>query len=54
VTEFWDYGCTVQISAPSDLTARDSPSLGEIARDLWRQRRDYKRASRRVMNQTDA
>jgi hypothetical protein len=41
VTEFWDYGCEVQITAPTNLTT-EAPPLREIARDLWRMRREYK------------
>ena len=44
--ELWDYGCDVQISAPPDpITNRDDPSWSEIARDLWRLKREYKPTS---------
>jgi hypothetical protein len=42
LTELWHFGSDVQIAAPSDVS-RDGASLGEIAGDLWRIRRDYKR-----------
>ena len=43
VTELWDYGCDVQIAAPSELVTADGGSLRELARDLWKQRREYNR-----------
>jgi hypothetical protein len=46
VTELWDYGCEVQIAAPSELVTPDSGSLRELARDLWKKRREHKQESR--------
>jgi len=41
--EFWDYGCEVDISAPTKLIDSSDTSLLTIARDLWRMKRDYKK-----------
>jgi hypothetical protein len=45
-TEFWDYGCSVEISAPTNLTDSSGKSMLDIVRDLWRIRRKYKREHR--------
>jgi hypothetical protein len=46
ILELWDYDCPVQIAAPTDLLERGETSLTNIACDLWRIRRDYKRRHR--------
>lgn len=43
--ELWDYGCDVHISAPPDPITNCGPSWSEIARDLWRLKREYKPTS---------
>jgi hypothetical protein len=40
--EFWDYGCPAEIAAPSAFIDRTGASCFDIARDLWRMRREYK------------
>ena len=40
VTEFWDYGCEAQISAPTELIDPSDTSLRTIVRDLRHRKRD--------------
>jgi hypothetical protein len=42
LTEFWDYGCEIEISAPTNLIDSSDTSMLDIANDLWRMRRKYK------------
>lgn len=48
VTDFWDYGCHTEISAPTKLRDLGETSRFAIARDLWRMRRDYKKRHRQT------
>jgi hypothetical protein len=43
VTEFWDYGYSVEISAPTNVIDSADTSMLDIIKDLWRMRRRYKR-----------
>ncbi len=40
VIELWDYGCEVEITAPTDFT--EHAPLRNAVRELWRKRRQYK------------
>jgi hypothetical protein len=42
-TEFWDYSCSVEISAPTNLIDSSDTSMLDIVKDLWRMRRDYRK-----------
>lgn len=42
IIEFWDYGCEVEIAAPTDLISEGTP-IRQIARDLRRMRHQSKR-----------
>lgn len=47
ITELWDYGCDVEITVPTDLIdASGGASLRRIVSELWKMRREYKRAQR--------
>ena len=48
VTDLWDYGCQVDIRAPTDLLDPAGTPLREIGRDLWRMRREYKQRNRQA------
>lgn len=49
VIDLWDYGCQVEISAPTNLIDTEgAPGFRAIARDLWRMRRDYRQLSRQA------
>jgi hypothetical protein len=45
VTEFWAYGCHVEISAPSELIDPSTVSLADIVRETRAAKREYKRKS---------
>lgn len=47
VIEFWDYGCDVEIIAPTNLIDSSDTSMRDIFKDLWSMRRDYKQTHRR-------
>jgi hypothetical protein len=42
ITEFWDYGCDVEISVPTNLIDMSDTSMRDIIKDLWQMRRRYK------------
>jgi hypothetical protein len=46
VLEFWDYGCEVDITAPTNLIDTSDSSLRKIVRDLWRMKREYQKRTR--------
>jgi hypothetical protein len=46
VIDLWDYGCSVEVTAPTDLRDPAETSLLDIARDLWQMRRKYKERTR--------
>ncbi len=55
VIDLWDYGCHVDIAAPTELfdTATEGPSFREIVHDLWRMRREHKRRTARPEQSPD-
>jgi hypothetical protein len=46
VTELWDYGCNVEIHAPTNLIDAMGTPIRDIAIDLWRMRRRYQQRHR--------
>jgi hypothetical protein len=46
--EFWEYGCEVQIAAPTTLIDHPETPFRKIVYDFWRMRREHKRRTRQL------